>query len=182
MRLINDVLDFSHLESGKLPLRLETVAVAQLWDELREALLPLASAQSLSLRFAPVDPALILRVDAIKLNQVFVHQVGNAIKFSPAGGAVELSAVGEGDAVVFRVSDQGIGIAPEHHQLIFESFRQVEGGHTRKFGGSGLGLSITRGLVELHQGAIWVESTLGQGASFFVRLPRGGPTESARAA
>jgi signal transduction histidine kinase len=182
MRLINDVLDFSHLESGKLALRLETAAVSQLWDELREAMLPLAHAQSISLRFAPVDPALTLRVDGIKFSQIFVNLVGNAIKFSPAGGTVELTAVREGDDVVFRVRDQGIGIAPEHHQLVFESFRQVEGGHTRKFGGSGLGLSITRRLVELHQGALWVDSSLGQGASFFVRLPCQGPTESARAA
>jgi signal transduction histidine kinase len=182
MRLIDDVLNFSHLESGKLALRLETVTVSRLWDELREAMLPLASAQALSLRFVPVDPALTLRVDVIKFSQIFVNLVVNAIKFSPAGGTVELSAVEEGEAVVFRVRDQGIGIAPEHHQLIFESFRQVEGGHTRKFGGSGLGLAITRKLVELHQGAIWVESTLGQGACFFVRLPRAGSTDSARAA
>jgi signal transduction histidine kinase len=182
MRLINDVLDFSHLESGKLSLRLETATVRHLWDELREAVQPLANAQALALRFAPVDPALTVKVDVIKFNQIFVNLVGNAIKFSPAGGTVELSAAQEGETVVFRVSDQGIGIAPEHHELIFESFRQVEGGHTRKFGGSGLGLSITRGLVELHQGLIWVESTLGQGACFFVRLPREGAGDSVRAA
>ncbi|HEX8706132.1 MAG TPA: ATP-binding protein [Myxococcaceae bacterium] len=182
MRLINDVLDFSHLESGKLSLRLETANVSHLWEELREAMHPLASAQSISLRFEPVNPALTLRVDVIKFSQIFINLVGNALKFSPAGSTVELSAVEEGEAVVFRVRDQGIGIAPEHHQLIFESFRQVEGGHTRRFGGSGLGLSITRKLVELHQGTIRVESTLGQGACFSVRLPRAGTTEGARAA
>ncbi len=180
MRLINDVLDFSHLESGKLSLRLETATVSHLWDELREAMQPLASAQSIALRFAPVDPALSLRVDVIKVSQIFVNLVGNALKFSPAGSTVELSAVEEGEAVVFRVRDQGIGIAPEHHQLIFESFRQVEGGHTRRFAGSGLGLSITRRLVELHQGTVWVESELGQGATFFVRLPRAGAPDGAR--
>jgi signal transduction histidine kinase len=179
MRLINDVLDFSHLESGKLSLRLERAPVPQLWEELREAMQPLASARSISLRFAPLSPALALRVDPLKFRQIFVNLVGNALKFSPEGGAVELGAEEQGDTVVFRVRDQGIGIAPEHHQLIFESFRQVEGGHTRRFGGTGLGLSITRKLVELHQGAIWVESTLGQGATFIVRLPRAGPTGTA---
>jgi len=136
----------------------------------------------MALRFAPVDPELTLRVDVIKFGQIFINLVGNALKFSPDGSSVELSAVEEGEAVVFRVRDQGIGIAPEHHQLIFESFRQVEGGHTRKFGGSGLGLSITRKLVELHQGSIWVESALGQGACFVVRLPRAGAPDSVRAA
>jgi signal transduction histidine kinase len=175
LRLINDVLDLSHLESGKLTLRLETVVLSQLWSDLRDALMPLAHPRNISLRFAPTDPALSLRSDPVKLSQIFVNLLGNAIKFSPSGGIVELTWVQEGEFLVFCVRDQGIGIAPEHHAIIFESFRQVDGSHTRKFGGTGLGLSITRKLVELHQGTLWVESALGQGASFFVRLPRGGP-------
>ncbi|MDY7226447.1 sensor histidine kinase [Hyalangium rubrum] len=179
MRLINDVLDFSHLESGKGRLRLEPLSVSQLWSELHETMGPLARVHDLELRFAPVDSELGLRADPIKLTQILVNLLGNAIKFSPPGGTVELTVAEEPGNLVFCVRDQGIGIAPEHHQLIFESFRQVDGSHTRKFGGSGLGLSITRKLVELHQGNLWLESALGQGSAFFVRLPREGPVEAA---
>jgi len=179
LRLINDVLDLSHLESGKLTLRLETVPLSQLWSELHDAMAPLAQPRKITLQFAPADASVTLRVDPVKFGQIFANLLGNAIKFSPDGSIVELTWRQEGDALVFRVRDQGIGIAPEHHPLIFESFRQVDGSHTRKFGGTGLGLAITRKLVELHQGALWVESSLGQGASFFVRLPRHGPGDPA---
>jgi signal transduction histidine kinase len=173
LRLINDVLDLSHLESGKLTLRPETVIVSQLWSELHDAMMPLANPRNISLRFAPVEPALILRADPVKLSQILVNLLGNAIKFSSPGSTVTLTGTQEGEFLVFCVRDQGIGIAPEHHSIIFESFRQVDGSHTRRFGGTGLGLSITRKLVELHQGTLWLESAPGQGSSFFVRLPRG---------
>lgn len=105
--------------------------------------------------------------------------ISNAIKFSPEGGVVEVSLSAPSEAELeLRVRDQGIGIAAEHHALIFEKFRQVDGSATRAYGGSGLGLAISKGLVELHGGRIWVESSKGEGATFVVRLPRNASTAS----
>jgi signal transduction histidine kinase len=109
----------------------------------------------------------------VRIGQVLYNLIGNAIKFSPAGGTVEVAVSAPSlSEWQLRVRDQGIGIAAEDQALIFEKFRQVEGSSTRTYGGTGLGLAITKALVELHGGRIWVESTKGQGATFLVSLPR----------
>jgi signal transduction histidine kinase len=110
--------------------------------------------------------------DAIKLGQVVTNLLSNALKFSSTGSEVVLRAEQTAEGSILSVADQGIGIAPENHDVIFESFRQVDGSSTRKFGGTGLGLAITRTIVGLHGGRIWVESALGRGSVFKVELPR----------
>jgi signal transduction histidine kinase len=105
------------------------------------------------------------------LLQVLINLLGNAVRFSPRGASVDVEARASGSAIAIRVVDRGIGIAPEHHVAIFESFRQIDAGHTRKHGGAGLGLAIAKQLVELHGGRIDVDSALGKGAVFTVHLP-----------
>jgi signal transduction histidine kinase/CheY-like chemotaxis protein len=178
LRLINDVLDFSKLEAGKMTADLEDVSAAELLADALANAKPLADKSGITLALAEVPASLRLRADPTKCAQILLNLIVNAIKFSEPGGAVELFASGDGPDCVFSVRDHGIGIAPEHQSLIFESFRQVDGSHTRKYGGTGLGLAITQKLVRLHGGRIWVESELNKGSTFYVRLPIAGPAPS----
>jgi CheY-like chemotaxis protein len=178
LSLINDVLDLSKLEAGRMRLTLEWLEVRAVLQNVIETLEPVAESRQQRL-VLDVKDGLPLQADSVKVSQIFINLVGNALKFSPDGGEVRVGAEQRGDSWVFWVQDRGIGIAPENHALIFESFRQVDGSNTRKFGGSGLGLTITRKLAEAHFGRVWVESELGKGSTFFVELPREGPSETA---
>jgi signal transduction histidine kinase/ActR/RegA family two-component response regulator len=179
LSIVDDVLEFSRLNAGKLPLQFQSVSVGALLGELRDIVEPLAKEKTVSLVFPAHLPEAPLRADGLRVKQVLLNLVGNAIKFSNAGGTIEIIVASESDSYVFSVRDEGIGIAPEHQKLIFESFRQVDGGTTRPFGGTGLGLAIAHDLVSLHGGKIWVTSELGKGSTFAFRLPVEGPPQSA---
>jgi signal transduction histidine kinase len=116
-----------------------------------------------------------LIADPLRVKQVLINLIANALKFSNGRGAVTIAVQRDGASFVFSVRDDGIGIAPEHVGKIFERFEQVEQGDTRRYDGTGLGLSISRSLVEMHEGEIWVESTLGVGSTFYFKLPEAGP-------
>jgi len=178
LQLVDNVLDFSRLDAGKMSLTLDEVLPEHAVTQAVDGLKPLAAQRSIDLRLEPVDPAWRLRADPVKLNQVLVNLVGNALKFSPDGSAVTVGVRYEADggSYVFWVRDQGEGVPSDAQALIFETFRQVDGSHTRRFGGTGLGLSIARQLVEMHDGQIWVESEgANRGSTFLFRLPRAGP-------
>jgi CheY-like chemotaxis protein/anti-sigma regulatory factor (Ser/Thr protein kinase) len=115
--------------------------------------------------------ATTLEVDRVKLSQVLINLVGNAIKFSDGRGTVTVHAQLHEQSLRLSVRDEGIGIAPEHQAFIFDGFRQVEGSTTRRFGGSGLGLAISRRLVAMHGGSVTVASAVGAGSTFTVELP-----------
>ena len=110
--------------------------------------------------------------DELKLRQIVVNLVGNAVKFTNEGSVHVTLAPAEGDRLRVTVKDTGIGVAREHHDLIFQEFRQVETGYARERGGTGLGLAISRRLAELMGGSLTVESALGEGAVFTLELPR----------
>ncbi len=122
---------------------------------------------------APALPALF--ADRDKIVHVLGNLLGNAVDFTPTGGAVWIrarqAASERGTAVEIEVGDSGIGIAPEHHELIFREFAQVDASASRRHHGTGLGLAIARKFVELHDGRIWVESALGRGSRFFFTIP-----------
>ena len=122
---------------------------------------------------------LTIEADPVKLIQIFLNILGNAIKFTPRGGRIEvaLSCCDEHGvpSLQVEISDTGVGVPAEHLQDIFEGFRQVDGSHTREHGGVGLGLALTKQLVELHHGRIWAESTLGSGSKFTFIIPRQQP-------
>jgi signal transduction histidine kinase len=173
--VVSSILDFSKLEAGRMELDLADVDLSQLLEDVVSPLKHLAQTQGVELLLAPVPAGGLLRGDRVKIAQIVVNLVGNAIKFSDGRGRVRVEAEDEAAFYVIRVSDQGIGIAPQDRQRIFESFSQVDSGNTRKFGGTGLGLAITKRFVDLHGGSIAVESEPGKGSTFIVRLPKAGP-------
>ena len=131
---------------------------------------PLADGRPLSLRLRAPEQTLVLESDAVKVKQILVNLLSNAIKFTDRGGVV-LTAREEGGTVAFEVRDTGVGIRPEYLERIFDSFWQVEQSHSRKIGGSGLGLAVSRRLARLLGGDLIVESVAGTGSTFTFRLP-----------
>jgi signal transduction histidine kinase/CheY-like chemotaxis protein/HPt (histidine-containing phosphotransfer) domain-containing protein len=175
LQIINDVLDFSKIEAGHMTLEAAPLSIAETVDGVAEMLAPNAVGKGLWL-MPFVDPEIPdwVLADKVRLRQVLFNLVGNAIKFTPRGRIVlraDLAGL-EGDRVkvVYRVVDQGIGIAPEALPKLFRAFTQAESSTTRRFGGTGLGLSIVRRLTELMQGEVKVESELGVGTEFRVTL------------
>jgi signal transduction histidine kinase len=171
LQVVNGILDFSRLDAGRLELKPESIDVSSWLRDVVEPFPELARKKGVELVLQPVPPGLSLRGDPLRLSQVLINLLGNAIKFSESGGAVTVGVRREQDAVVFWVRDQGIGIAPGDCEKIFQSFEQVHKGDTRKYGGTGLGLSISRTLVRMHGGDIWVESAVGKGSTFAFRIP-----------
>jgi signal transduction histidine kinase len=110
-------------------------------------------------------------VDSLRIIQVLTNLVGNAIKFTPEGGAITVRAFPRGGELLTEVQDTGCGIGPEHAAVVFERFIQVDMSATRQAGGAGLGLAISKGLVEAHGGSIGVSSQLGAGSTFWFALP-----------
>jgi PAS domain S-box-containing protein len=170
LELINDILDLSKIESGRLELRRERFPMAVAIAEVLSSVRPLAAAKTIALE-SDMDLTLALDADRVRFKEILYNLLSNAIKFTPEGGRVWLESTADGDVVRVLVGDTGIGIAREEQQAIFESFRQV--GPTTKGvrEGTGLGLAITRRLVELHGGSISVESEPGQGSRFSFSLP-----------
>ncbi|MET0283367.1 MAG: 7TM-DISM domain-containing protein [Polyangiales bacterium] len=182
LTVVNGILDFSKMQAGHLELTRERVSVAKLFAELERTVRAQAAQRRLQLSFELPDGDLALDADPVRALQVLVCLTDNALKYSEAGGSVEargpsarvpivvVRAVRVGVSCAFSVRDQGIGIARENLERIFQSFEQVHKGNTRKYGGTGLGLSIARALVQMHGGELRVESELGQGSTFRFEL------------
>ncbi|MDT7808220.1 MAG: hypothetical protein QOJ70_2033 [Acidobacteriota bacterium] len=174
IELVNDLLDASKLESGTMRLDFSTIDLRALVDELREQMQPLAAEKDIALEEglpAEIPP---LRADRAKLRRVLVNLISNALKFTPRSGRVVLSAAPEGDAVRVSVTDTGVGIAPDDLRDIFDKYAQARSRATRSEKGTGLGLYITRQLVELHGGRIEVQSEVGRGSTFSFTIPVAG--------
>ncbi|MGX4643378.1 MHYT domain-containing protein [Massilia sp. SYSU DXS3249] len=171
LRLLNEILDTAKLEKGAVELEINDFNLLSLIDELSSTLAANARAKGLQVDIH-YDPALPtnLRGDELRIRQVLTNLLDNAIKFT-ASGSVTLRAEPQGDQLHFAVTDTGIGIAPERLQAIFDPFTQADASMTRRFGGTGLGTTISKQLVELMGGKIWAESTVGQGTTFHVLLP-----------
>jgi signal transduction histidine kinase len=171
IELVNDLLDASKLESGTMRLDFSTIELRALVDELREQMQPLATEKEITLEEALPADIPPLRADRAKLRRVLVNLISNALKFTPRGGRVILSAAPERDAVRVSVTDTGVGIAPGDLRDIFDKYAQARSRATRSEKGTGLGLYITRQLVELHGGHIEVESEVGKGSTFSFTIP-----------
>jgi signal transduction histidine kinase len=169
--LIDEILTYSRVEAGKEVVRLESVELRPIVEEALTMLKPLAEAKGLTLT-AEV-PNARLSTDAGKLRQILLNLLSNAVKFTDRGEIKLRVHVGEGWAE-FKVIDTGIGIAEDNLQRIFEPFWQVEQSSTRRAGGTGLGLSVTRSLARLLGGDVSVESKLGKGSTFTVAMPTPG--------
>ncbi|HEY3584649.1 MAG TPA: ATP-binding protein, partial [Casimicrobiaceae bacterium] len=186
VRLVDDLLDVSRITRGKIELKLETVDVAQVVAAAIETSRPNIDAQrhTLSLQL-PVE-GLALRGDFARVAQILSNLVNNAAKYTPKGGRISLSAARDGDEVVFRIRDSGIGIPPEFIASIFDPFTQADRTLARSHGGLGIGLTLVRRLVEMQQGRVSVRSEgRNRGSEFTVRLPvatGGNPSAAANVA
>ena len=171
LRLINDVLDLSKIEAGRMELSLGEYSAEEVANTVRASLRSLAEEKGLEFR-VEVDSGLpeIMLGDAKRITQCLLNLAGNALKFTKRG-RVTIRVAREGDSVHYSVSDTGIGIPPDQLQAVFTEFRQLDATVTREFGGSGLGLSITKKFVEMHGGRIWVESRLHEGSTFHFTIP-----------
>jgi signal transduction histidine kinase/DNA-binding response OmpR family regulator len=176
MALLNDILDLSKIEAGKLELQYEQVDLRQLISEIQQIFSQKINEKKIQLlvEINQNVPSLII-FDEIRLRQILFNVVGNAIKFTKQG-FVKITIISESVSaqeiqLILKIQDTGIGIAQENHDRIFDVFTQSEGQSTRKYGGAGLGLTITRRLVEMLEGNIELESTLGQGTTFSLVFP-----------
>ena len=167
VRLVEDLLDVGRLQTEQLSLDCERFDMVELLSETAERMQLLSDAHPIEL---DVPEQLFLHGDRGRLEQVVTNLLGNAIRYSPRGGAIEVSAEEEGDSIHVQVRDHGVGVPPERQAEIFERFGLAHGG---SYGGLGLGLTIAHGIVERHGGRLWVESAgvPGEGSIFHVRLP-----------
>jgi len=177
--ILNDLLNLSRIESGKIELKFENLVLKGITELTASSLRPQADVKSIQIEVEISEQLPAVYGDPEKIEQILTNLIGNAIKFTPEGGKIIISAKhlskekeGEyGDKVAVSIKDNGIGIPPEHLEPIFEKFHQVEGSLQRSVSGTGLGLAITKGLVEAHQGKIWVESEVEKGSTFTFTLP-----------
>ena len=179
--LIDEVLSFSRLEAGREQASLADVAVADALEDAMTLVRPLAAARDLTFELLPVPTVdgapLRMTTDVLKLRQILVNLLNNAVKFTDRGSVTLITRL-EGDDVIFSVRDTGIGIPAAHLERVFEPFWQVEQAASRRVGGTGLGLSVTRRLAHLLGGEVTVQSAVGEGSRFDVRLPRAVPRAS----
>ncbi len=171
LALINDVLDLAKIEAGKMEVRPSEFSVYDVCEGLLTMFRPMAEKKNIDLRSALAAGIPLLSQDVVKLQQILSNLLSNAIKFTPEGGTVSLKAESDGGHIVLTVGDTGVGIATDEQELIFEKFRQGGNPLTREHAGTGLGLSIVRELSKLLGGDVTLQSELGRGSTFSVRLP-----------
>jgi signal transduction histidine kinase len=170
LRLINDVLDLSKIEAGRMELALGEYSVSDVVNTVRTSLRSIAAEKGLEFTAHVPDGLPVAYGDGGRLTQCLMNLAGNALKFTRRG-RVDIAAELAGEELIYRVSDTGIGIAQEELTNVFAEFRQVDTTITREFGGTGLGLSISKKFVEMLGGRIWVESEVGKGSTFIFSVP-----------
>jgi DNA-binding response OmpR family regulator len=171
MTLINDILDLSKIEAGKMENRYEDVLLDELIEEAFNSISPLASKKNIQFNIEQdANTHIVINTDRGKVVQVLINLLGNAVKFTDRGGVALRVSVAD-EKLNFDIVDTGIGITEEHQKLIFEEFRQIDGSTTRKYGGTGLGLTICRKITELLGGTLSVKSKYGKGSTFNFSTP-----------
>jgi signal transduction histidine kinase len=170
--LINDILDLSKIEAGKIEMTFENVFLSALMNDTLELIRATATKQNVAIK-KEFDPEIgFIEADKQKFKQILFNLLSNAVKFSKTnGGTITITTKKNGDVVEISVSDTGIGIKKEDMEKLFNKFQQIDSGTSRKYGGTGLGLAISKQLVELQGGRIWVQSKYGEGTTFIFQLP-----------
>ncbi len=173
LSLINDILDLSKIEAGKLDLHIEEVPLSRIIDTLQHMFEPLARQKKLKLDLNnEIDSFATLTTDFRRLEQILKNLLSNALKFTDEGAVSLTLKCADDDAIQFSVTDTGVGIAPDQHEAIFGAFQQADGTTSRQYGGTGLGLSISRELAHLLGGSIAMRSAPGAGSTFVLTIPR----------
>lgn len=173
LHLINDVLDMAKIESGKLNLIVEKFNLHEIFEEVVSITTPLTNEKEVNIFIeTDSDQKVEISADRTRLRQVLLNLVNNAVKFTEKG-TISIRAIREAKNVLISVKDNGMGIPPAHLESVFQEFTQVDTSTTRKVGGTGLGLPISRRLIQMHGGRLWAESTgiEGEGATFYIFLP-----------
>lgn len=173
LRLMDQTLELTKLEQGKLKLRVQEIDLNNFLKDLVELFNPLCEEKQIELVFNANNAVEPLFADPYKLDKIIGNLISNAIKFTPAGGQIEVQIFDGDDNILVNVSDTGIGISKEDQEKIFERFFQVDSSETRIHEGSGIGLSLAREFAKLHQGELMVESTPGLGTTFSLILKKG---------
>ncbi|HTI04361.1 MAG TPA: ATP-binding protein [Gemmatimonadales bacterium] len=175
LELINELLDLQRIAAGRMELKPESVPLADVLAEAAGSVRAQARKHEHALTVNPVAAELRVQADRVRVRQVLLNLLSNAIKFTPDGGRITVTAgpVNGGSAIRIAVTDTGIGIAAEDQPKLFQEFSQLDASASRKYEGTGLGLALSRRLVELHGGTIGIESEMGKGSTFWFTLPKG---------
>ena len=171
LALVNDVLDLAKIEAGKIELALEPVPIHDAIDESLTTISPLATNRGVILEPATIVAVPNVRADRVRLRQILYNLISNAVKFTDRGGMVRIRARRDDDRVSIAVIDTGVGISPADLSRLYRTFEQLTLPSGDRPEGTGLGLALTKRLIEMHGGTIDVESELGSGTIFTVRIP-----------
>jgi signal transduction histidine kinase len=172
IEIVNNVLDISKIQTGQVKIDKGPILLNSMFLDLLAFFSPLTKAKNINLSYDnQLDNKITLYSDEIKLNQILMNLINNAIKFTESG-SINFGYTVQNDIIQFYVKDTGIGIQEKLHDLIFDRFRQVEDSFTRTYEGAGLGLAICKGLVELLGGKIWLESHKDKGSTFYFTIPQ----------
>jgi len=169
--LIDDILELSRIQSGRLKLEPKETDLKGLFKDVFEIMKPYADKKKINLKMNIEEGLPKTRIDRQKIREVVINLMHNAVKFTDPKGIIEVNAKKHDDKIMLSVKDNGIGIKPNDQKKIFEPFFQTETSLERTTTGTGVGLSIVKGIVEAHQGKIWLRSALGKGTTFYVSLP-----------
>lgn len=169
--MIDEILTYVRAANDQVALVTSEFEIAEVIDQVCRLNEALAAKKEIRLERTGGDRLAPVEADRDKIKHVLANLIGNAIKFTPEGGRVWISAERNADEILVEVGDTGGGIAPENHELVFREFAQVDSSPSRPHHGTGLGLAIARRLIELHSGRIWVESELGRGSRFYFTIP-----------
>ncbi len=176
--LINNILDLSKVEAGKMELNYSEFSISSVFDEVKSTISPLAQVKNLEMEFK-IDPGLeYIQADRSRLIQILYNLTSNAVKFTPDGGKISVYCKKSGNKAVFSVTDTGIGISSEDQKYLFEPFKQIDSGMNRQYGGTGLGLALVKQFVDMHKGRVWFTSVQGKGSTFVFELPVKGLDEA----
>jgi len=171
-KIVEDLLTLSKIESKEFQLKMEVLSLRDLIDDVIGFVKEPAEKKKISISRNEIPSFLTLKADRNYLEQVLINLLDNAIKYTPAGGRITISAIeNNSEEIQFLVGDNGIGIPREDLHRIFERFYRVDKGRSQELGGTGLGLSIVKHLIQAHGGRVWAESRLGEGSTFHFTLP-----------
>lgn len=170
LNLINNLIDTTKIDNGKYKINLKEENIVYIVEEATLSLKEYIESKGIQLIIDPDIEEKNIKCDAYEIERCIVNLVGNAAKFTPSGGTIEVRIKELNNRVIITIEDNGIGIDPKYHKLIFDRFNQIVDANSEVKGGSGLGLTITKHIIEMHNGEIYVEGNIGKGAKFTIIL------------
>ena len=169
--MINDILDLSKIEAGKAEIKYEEFLISGSLKEVQDVIMGMAKKKKITVKLQLAENVGMVTADRTKFKQVLFNLLSNAIKFTPENGKIIIEGAINKNELLISVTDTGIGIKEEYQVDIFDEFYQIDGSQTREYEGTGLGLALTKRIIDLHGGRIWVESEENKGSKFLFTLP-----------